>query len=475
LPAEPPLVIDLDGTLVRTDLLAETALVFLREQPLHAFWLLRWLVNGKAKLKHELAQRTTLDVAVLPYNEAVIEVIRKERALGRRVVLATASNSKLAQAVAAHLPLFDQVIASDATTNLSAQNKRDVLVQAFGEQGFDYAGNSADDLPVWHAARRALVIQSRSGVLRAAQALGNVVDVIPASSGSLGNWWQALRLHQWLKNLLIFVPLFAAHRSSEVPLLVSAVLTFFCFGLCASSAYVLNDLLDLQDDRHHTHKQQRPFAAGRLSIQTGLLLFPSLVLAGLALAAWRLPLAAAAVLLCYYVLTIAYTWYLKRQLIADVITLTGLYTLRLVAGGVALGIVLSFWLLAFAMFMFLSLALVKRYAELIQLRTRGATANARGRGYAADDLPMLAALGAAAGYCAVLVLALYINDARTSQLYAHPEFIWLACPILLAWISRTWMLTHRGQMNEDPVLFAMRDRVSLALGALTALAFFAAK
>jgi 4-hydroxybenzoate polyprenyltransferase/phosphoserine phosphatase len=475
LATEPPLVVDLDGTLLRTDLLLETALIFLRDRPLRFFSLISWLFTGKAKLKHELALVARLDVTRLPYNECLVEFIRKERERGRRVVLATASTSSLANAVASHSSLFDQVIASNTTANLSAQSKRDVLVQAFGEKGFDYAGNAVDDLPVWAAARRAYVVNARPSVLHRARALGNVTEVIPAPHVALSDWRQALRLHQWLKNLLIFVPLFAAHRGSELPLLQSALIAFLCFSLCASSAYVLNDLLDLQDDRYHAHKRLRPFAAGRLSIQTGLLLFPILASAAFALAVWLLPLAAAALLLFYYVVTIAYSLWLKRQTVVDVMTLTALYTLRLVVGGVALGIVLSFWLLAFSMFMFFSLALVKRYAELFQLRARGTLTQTRGRGYFSDDLPMLASLGAAAGYSAVLVLALYINDARTTQLYSQPQLIWFACPVLLAWISRVWMLTHRGQMNEDPVLFAVQDRVSLGMGAAIALIFWAAK
>lgn len=471
---EPPLVIDLDGTLLRSDLLIETGLVFLRDQPLRFLAPLQWLRRGKAALKHELAHATEIDVSVLPYDPAVMEFIAAQRSNGRRVVLATASHRRLAEQVAEHLKVFDEVIATDAGRNLTARAKRDALIEAFGEQGFDYAGNSRDDLPVWRAARQAYVVNAPSALERRARALGNVAAVMRPPQAAWRDWTKALRLHQWLKNVLIFVPLLAAHRFAELQSILPALLAFLCFGLCASSVYVLNDLLDLGDDRHHARKRFRPFASGRLSIQSGLVAFPLLLLAAFTLALWLLPPAFTAWLAVYYALTLAYSFTLKRRAVLDVITLAALYTLRIIAGAAAVGIALSFWLLAFSMFMFLSLALVKRYAELFQARAQGRADKARGRGYYPDDLHMIAALGAAGGYMAVMVLALYINDARTVQLYTRPEFIWLACPLLLAWISRVWLLAHRGEMNEDPVLFAIRDRRSLLIGALLAIVFGAA-
>lgn len=471
---EPPLVIDLDGTLIRSDLLVETGLLFLRDQPQRFLAPLQWLARGKSVLKHELAHATELDVSVLPYNKAVIEFIEVERGRGRRVVLATASHRRLADRVAQHLALFDEVIASDEGLNLSAHAKRDALVQTYGDRGFDYAGNSQDDLPVWAAARHAYVVNASQSIERSARKIGNVAGVLASRSPVLRDWAKALRLHQWLKNLLIFVPLLAAHRYTDLPLVLDALIAFLCFGLCASGVYILNDLLDLRDDRHHVRKRARPFASGRLSIQAGLFAFPALLASAFGLALWQLPLAFTAGLATYYALTLAYSLVLKRRMVIDVITLAALYTLRIIVGAIALGIPLSFWLLAFSMFLFLSLAFVKRYAELFHVRARGSDEKARGRGYFADDLQMIASLGAASGYMAVMVLALYINDSRTAQLYRHQEFIWLACPLLLTWISRIWMLAHRGMMDEDPVIFAVRDRVSLAIGALIALVFWGA-
>lgn len=471
---EPPLVIDLDGTLLRSDLLIESWLAFLRDQPHRLLAPLQWLIQGKAILKRELAHATELDASVLPYDTAVLDLIATERCKGRRVVLATASHRTLAERVATHLALFDQVIATDAQRNLSAGTKRDALVEAFGHQGFDYAGNSASDLPVWSAARRAYLVNASASTERRARAVGNVSRVLCPHPPGIGDWIAELRLHQWLKNLLIFVPMLAAHRYADLRLALDALLAFLCFGLCASSVYILNDLLDLREDRHHVHKRTRAFASGRLSVQSGLAVFPTLLAASFAIALWRLPLAFTAGLAAYYVLTLAYSMALKRRMVIDVIALAVLYTLRIVAGGIGLGIPLSFWLLGFSMFMFLSLAFAKRYAELFHMQTQGSAEKIRGRGYFPGDLQMIASLGAAAGYIAVMVLALYINDARTTQLYRQPEFIWLACPLLLTWISRVWMLAHRGTMHEDPVIFAVRDRTSLALGAAIALVLWAA-
>jgi 4-hydroxybenzoate polyprenyltransferase/phosphoserine phosphatase len=471
---EPPLVIDLDGTLLRSDLLIETALMYLRDRPHRILVLLQWLMLGKAALKHQLAHATEIDVTALPYDRAVIEFIEHERRRGRRIVLATASHRKLADQVASHLRLFDDIVATDGNDNLSAHAKRDVLVQRFGHRGFDYAANSKTDLPVWSAARQAYVVNASRTVERRARALGNVVGVLGSRQGALRDWIRALRLHQWLKNLLIFVPLLAAHRYTEWLLVVDALLAFLSFSLCASSVYILNDLLDLRDDRHHVRKRSRSFASGQLSVQSGLIASPLLLMAALGLGIWLLPNVFTIGLACYYTLTLAYSIWLKRRMVIDVITLAALYTLRILVGALALGIPLSFWLLAFSMFIFLSLALVKRYAELFQVREQSKEDKARGRGYFTDDLSMIASLGAASGYMAVMVLALYINDGRTTQLYSHQEFIWLACPLLLTWITRVWMLTHRGAMNEDPVIFAVRDRVSLSIGALMAFVFWAA-
>lgn len=469
-----PLVIDLDGTLIHSDLLLESGLSFLKLHPLKALTPVRWLARGKANLKSHLAHLAPLDVSVLPYNEDVLELIRTEKQNGRRIILATASHHSYAQRIADHLGVFDQVMATDENTNLSAERKRDALVKEFGMHGFDYAGNSSDDLPVWQAARRAYVVNSNGKISRRAHSHGNVESEIKREVQVSRTWLKALRLHQWAKNALIFVPLLASHRLLEPQLLLNGLLAFLFFGLCASSVYILNDLLDLEDDRHHATKRRRPFASGALSIQSGLLAFPALLLIGFVGAALLLPWKFSLALAAYYLLTLAYSFWLKRRMAVDVIVLAMLYTSRIIAGTFAFGVKLTFWMLAFSMFIFLSLALVKRYAELREARMKGKSQKTRGRGYYPDDLEMISSLGAASGYLSVMVLALYIQDATTAAMYQYPQLIWLACPLLLFWITRVWMLTHRGLMHDDPVVFAIKDRASLMIGVCFALIFWVA-
>ncbi len=469
-----PLVVDLDGTLIRSDVLIESGFAYLKAAPHRFYKPLMWLAHGgKPELKTRLAGATNVDVTVLPYDATVLEWLKEERAAGRTLVLATASHERYAHAIADHLKLFDKTFATNDTVNLSAHNKREKLVAEYGEKGFDYAGNSHDDVAVWQSADRAYVVNPSNGVERAARKIGNVERVIESRAPSARIWAKSLRLHQWLKNLLIFLPLLAGHKLSSPGLVINALVAFLVFGLCASSVYLLNDLLDLEDDRHHPVKRRRPLASGALPLTWGLALFPVLLVGSFAAAWLLLPWRFCIVLLGYYVLTLAYSMYLKRQVMVDVVVLAMLYTIRIVAGSTAVSAQLTFWLLAFSMFIFLSLALVKRYAELHSMKERGLV-KTRGRGYVASDLPLISSLGSSSGYLAVLVLALYIQDAKTASLYSHPQIIWLACPLLLYWVSRTWIIAHRGLMHDDPIVFAARDRVSLAVVALTGLVFWAA-
>ncbi len=468
-----PLVVDLDGTLLRSDLLLESAFRLLRQHPLRLLAALPYLLRGRAPLKAQLAAACTLDASTLPYNRQLITFLEQEKASGRSLVLATASHQNQADAVARHLGLFDRVFASSADTNLSAHHKQSALVRAYGEKGFDYVGNARDDLRVWASCCKAYLVDLEIGVERAAHRQGNVQTVLNSPTHTASAWALQLRLHQWVKNLLLFVPLLAAHRMGEPCLLLAGLMAFIAFGLCASSVYLLNDLLDLDDDRRQPRKCLRPLASGAVPIKTAALLLPLLLLAAFALSAWLLPypFTLALALAGYYALTLACSLLLKRVMSVDVMALAMLYTARIVAGTFAFGVALTFWMLAFSMFLFLSLALVKRYAEL-RAAPPGLAHAVQGRGYYPADLAMLSALGAAAGYLAVMVLALYIQDQSTIALYRHPQRIWLACPILLYWITRMWMITHRGWMHEDPVVFAIKDRNSLLAGLLFAIVFW---
>ena len=460
-----PLVVDLDGTLIRTDLLVESASQFLIQHPLAFFKPLLWLLRGKTVLKTELAQRVHLDASALPYNTDVLDWLRAEKQAGRRLVLATASHRVLADQVAQHLHLFDEVLATEGDTNLKSTAKAQALVARFGEDGFDYVGNDWPDLQVWAKAHTAHVVDAPAALLARAQAQVPVGQVfrsdLPSKPMAM---LKAMRLHQWMKNLLVLVPLMAAHQYADASRDLLALMAFVVFSLTASSVYVLNDLVDVQDDRHHARKRHRPFASGALSLVLGWCAWPLLLLLAVGLSAAFMPVLFSVSLGVYFVLTVAYSLHLKQLAVVDVLTLAALYTLRIIAGAAAIDVAVSFWLLLFSMFIFLSLALIKRYSELKVARDAGKTGALRGRGYEPDDLELVSSLGGSAGFIAVLVLALYIQDGQAAHLYATPQLIWLACPVMLFWISRAWLIAHRGRMHDDPIVFALKDKVSWGVG-----------
>jgi 4-hydroxybenzoate polyprenyltransferase/phosphoserine phosphatase len=453
--AVPALCVDLDGTLLNSDILYESLLALLARNPLYVFILPLWLLRGKAALKRELAQRVTLPAETLPYNAQVLEVLRTTRSRPR--VLCTASDSLLVHPIASHLGLFEQVIASDGQRNLSGKNKAKALIETFGRHGFHYMGNSKVDLAVWEQAAGAWVVNGSEALARRAAQKTRVLAHWPAPPRAK-SWLKALRLHQWLKNLLVFVPLLAAHRFLDLQSVMQAVVALIAFSMCASGVYVLNDLLDLTPDRQHPRKQKRPFAAGKLPLLQGLIAAPALTLCGLALSL-ICNLQFTLVLIAYYIMTLAYSLRLKRIVMIDVVLLAALYTVRIIGGSAAIKAELSFWLLAFSMFIFLSLALLKRYTELHAMLSSGRS-KASGRGYSVEDLPLLQSLGAAAGYISAMVLALYIDSPASVGLYRHPKLLWMICPILLYWISRAWVVAHRGNMHDDPIVFAATDRIS---------------
>lgn len=463
---EPPLIVDLDGTLIRTDLLVESALQLLKRQPWSIVLMLWWLLNGKARLKAEIARRVDLDASVLPYNEAVLQRIRDERHQGRNVWLATASNRKYAAQVANHLGVFDDTLASDERENLRGSDKLRAIRARLGDGAFDYIGNDAHDLKLWRHSRKALVANASAGIVRAVRKLPRFELIGPARHNSWRTLLRAIRIHQWLKNLLLFVPLLAGHKVWDLTADLNAVLGFLAFGLCASSVYLLNDLLDMEADRSHPIKHKRPLASGEMSATLALALIPLLLASSVAIAVW-LPTRFLQVLVIYFAVTVTYSFWAKRQLMLDVIVLAGLYTLRVIAGAAAAKVALSFWLLALSMFIFLSLALVKRYSEILLLAEAKRT-KAAGRGYEHGDLSLLQSMGTASGYLSVIVIALYINSPEVRQLYSQPTVLWAICPLLLLWISWVWMKAHRGQMHHDPVVFAIKDPTSALLGALCA-------
>lgn len=452
------LVVDLDGTLVRTDMLYESFWsAFGRDwRAPHA--TIRALFDGKAALKRRLAELGAPEVETLPYNPAVLDYVRNWRAAGGRTALVTAADQQIAEAIARHLGLFDEVHGTQDGLNLRGEAKAAFLAQRFGEGAFAYIGNEAADLPVWARAGRAVVVDAPGGVIERVDRMTAESEELSHRERSLRAYLRALRPHQWLKNLLIFLPVLAAHDLSGGGL-ARAALAFAAFCLVASGVYVVNDLVDLAADRAHPRKRNRPFASGAVPVRHGTVMAPALLLAGL-LAGLVAGPAFAAVLVGYTALTTGYSFSFKKVIVLDICVLAGLYTMRLLAGAAATGTPLSVWLLGFSTFFFFSLAAVKRQAELVDGVATGQV-TAKGRGYRVSDLPVVAGMAVAAGFVSVLVMALYVTSPDIRALYHRPEALWAICPVLLYWISRMVMLTHRGEMHDDPVVFAVRDRASL--------------
>ncbi|NYF79080.1 UbiA family prenyltransferase [Granulicella arctica] len=487
-PSPAALCVDLDGTLVKSDTLYDSVLALARQHPAMLLKLPGWLKQGKAALKRHITASVELNVAHLPYNRELLQYLEQQHATGRPIYLATAADTTLAERVAAHLGLFAGVLASDGSVNLAGKNKLAAFQARFGDN-FTYIGNALPDATLLANCLEPMVANPTPS-LRAALRKANVTPVrtfIDAPS-SFKSWLKAIRLHQWAKNILIFLPLLLAHAWSAGPI-VGACIAFLSFGLCASATYIVNDLLDLEADRKHLRKRRRPFAAGDLSILSGIGVVALFLLTSLALAL-LLPTIVAAVagapilprpyyflewLAIYAVTTSAYSFSLKRMVLVDVIVLSGLYTIRIIAGSAATGIPVSAWLGGFSIFFFLSLAFVKRFAELEGLRQRDPApaqtpVQIQGRGYLVSDIEQLRTFGSASGYASVVVLTLYISDITTGagQLYVHPHRLWLLVPVLLLWISRLWLLASRGQLDEDPVVYAITDKRSLFMGILVA-------
>lgn len=463
-----PLCVDMDGTLLKTDSLHELAVRVLKLRPWILFLLPLWLMRGKHVLKRELARRCRLDVATLPYNQEFLAFLRTEKQRGRQLFLATGAYQDIAQAVADYTGLFDGVFATDATQNLTGKRKAALLVETFGDKGFAYAGNDMVDVPVWENARSAYLVNATPATASRASKQFTFAGIMDPRSGfSPKILLKAVRLHQWAKNGLVFVPLLASHHLLDFNLLLDTCLAFLAFGCCASFSYIINDIGDLDADRKHHSKHKRPFASSVLSIPAGLLL-ASLLLGLTALIALLLPAGFIYCLLVYFVATNAYTLRLKYVPILDVSILAGLYTLRVIAGSYAVDIDNSFWLLAFSCFIFFSLAIVKRLSELLGIKKSGGKA-VMCRGYWTSDIPVLTSLGTASSMMAVLVLALYINSPDIVVLYASPRYLWLMCPIIALWLGRVWLITGRGLMHDDPVVFALRDRISWLLFGLAGL------
>ncbi len=461
-----PLCVDLDGTLVKSDTLIDSLLVLLRNRPLLVLALPGQLLRGKAALKAFLSESITLDVTHLPYNRALLQFLQQEKNQGRDIYLATGADLAIARRVADHLGIFAGVLGSDGATNLTGSKKLGRLRGLLGSGEFDYIGNDTPDLPLLAHASQPMVANPSLGLRWKMRLRGiHPTRLFQESRHPLRSLLKATRVYQWAKNLLIFLPLVLAHGLT-LSRLLTALVAFFCFSLAASATYVVNDLLDIESDRRHARKRLRPFAAGDLSAFSGACIVAVFLLLALSGGHLLRP-AFYGWLLFYLVTTLAYSLYLKRVALVDVLVLAGLYTLRLEAGSAATQTPISHWLAGFSVFLFLSLAIVKRFAELENLRASGSSPK-NGRGYLVADIEQLRAFGTSSAYAAVVIFAIYISGQDVTALYHQARLLWLIVPLMILWLSRVWLLASRGELNEDPVVFALTDWMSLLMGAAVA-------
>ncbi len=475
-----PLCVDLDGTLIHTDCLFETLVGAIRTSPLTLFRVPGWFLKGRPTLKSELAKRFLPDPKLLPWNKEVLEYVKRKKEDGHKTVLVTASDQKVAELISGHTQIFDEVAASDGKTNLKSHRKAEYCQKHFGKGLFDYIGNESCDLAIWEAGGNAVLANEDTDLEEKAKAVNlqvqSIGPILPSKTQAI---IRACRPHQWAKNLLLFLPILTAHLYESGELLSKAGIAFVAMGLCASVVYLMNDLLDLESDRAHDTKKNRPFASGNLPLHVGIILMPLLFLISFALAYFLVNPTFTLMLGGYFVATCAYSLNLKKRILVDVFMLAGLYSLRIWMGSTipcdsespigAGAIEISHWLITFSCMIFLSLAMAKRYSELHNLSLRDGEKTA-GRGYRVNDMPLIAHFGTISGYLAALVLALYVSSEKSTSLYNRPEALWLVCPLLLYWISRVWLVTCRGKMREDPVVFAVRDKVSYLVGMLILLA-----
>jgi 4-hydroxybenzoate polyprenyltransferase len=457
--ASPTLYVDLDGTLITTDLLVEGALRLLRKSPAYCLLILVWLLTGgKSRLKAQIASRVDFSPGSLPYHGEFLAWLRSEQQDGRNIVLASASHHRYVEPIAQHLGMFTAVLSSDDHRNLRGSSKLEAIRAHCANQPFEYAGNARPDLSVWREAAAAIVVNPDPGVLAKVRKMVPVKHLFDSRKHGIGPYLRTMRLHQWMKNVLIAVPLLTAHKLTELPAVMMVLAAFAAFGLVASATYILNDLLDLSSDRQHLRKRTRPLASGDLSLAHGALLGATLFAAGILIAARISPMFLA-VLLAYTAATLSYSFALKSVMLVDVLCLACLYTLRIVAGAIVIGVDVSNWLLAFSLFLFMSLALVKRCAELQMLSAINRAASS-GRDYRVADYPVFMAMGVACGYIAVLVFALFIDSPSVAQQYPNSRALWFAVPLFLYWVSRLWVKTARGEMHDDPLVYSARDRAS---------------
>jgi 4-hydroxybenzoate polyprenyltransferase len=455
------IAVDLDGSLVNSNTLHESLMLLVKSNPLALFLLPLWAIRGKAYFKQRLSDLVIPDPALLPYNTDLVSWLQDQRQLGREIVLCTAADQKIAK----YLGIFDLVLASDGLCNLRGETKTEKLLKVFPGTPFSYVGDAQIDLAVWKSAASAIVVTNSQGLKNSCQQVCPVEKEFSQPKTNFKSFIELLRPHQWAKNLLLFAPALASNQIGNTALILELTQAFVAFCLCSSSIYIINDLMDLENDRKHPTKCKRPFSSGRLPINQGVILLPFLLVVS-ALVSLEINTMFVATISVYFLLTILYTFFLKNVVLLDCLILAGAYTLRIVGGSKVISSEISFWMVSFSVFLFLSLAYLKRYTELIDYKTQGNQVKVSGRAYTQTDAPFIQILGVSAGFISVLVLALYIDSTASAKIYFMPELMWAAVIVLLYWINWMWLKAHRGEMHSDPVIFALTDSVSLCSGVL---------
>jgi 4-hydroxybenzoate polyprenyltransferase len=463
-----PLCVDLDGTLIPTDCLSESIVELLRNNFFMIFLLPFWLIKGKAFFKEKIVSRIIPKPDELPYNEDIIEYLKLQKEEGRELILVTASHQRIAVRIGEYLNIFDELIGSDLDRRTKGKSKQKYLVDRFGEMGFDYAGDSKADLHVWKSARKAIIVHPKDNTLEKANKIVEIEKIFYKEKNSLMTYLKQIRVYQWIKNILIFLPLLMAHKLSEPMLFIDAIIAFLAFSFTASFVYILNDLVDLPSDRKHPRKKNRPLASGRIPILYGAIIAPFLLAIGIILSIFFLSAEFLYILIAYLVITSLYSFVLKKIYILDIIVLSILYTIRLIAGALAVDVPLSQWLMEFSVFFFLSLAINKRFTELYVMQQKNKE-NAAGRGYTVSDIDLMRVIGPVSGYISVLVFVLYLHSDEVVVLYKNAHILWLVAVCLLYWITRIWFITTRGKMHDDPIIFTGKDPVSYIIGIIVAL------
>lgn len=463
------IVVDLDGTLTFTDTFFESLICLIKKNIFYLLILPFWLLQGKSKLKSKVSDRIFLDATLLPYNKKLIEFLLKEKKKNKKIILCSATDKRIANSVAEHLNLFDEVIASDKLLNVAGINKKKLLEKKFGKKNFDYAGNSKIDIKVWEAAKSSIVVNANKSVIHQAKKITNFCKVFPKQKLKILDWLKIFRIHHWIKNLIIFIPLIAAHQINNFQILPALTIIFFSFSICASGIYIINDLIDLQSDRKHLSKRNRPIASGILSIQNAILL--SIICITLSIVLGLVVSTKYIIYLVFYLLlNILYSLYLKRFILIDCFVLVIFYNLRIIVGGLIGNIEISFWLFMFSTFIFLSLALIKRYIELQKYKN---TTNKYlyGRGYKSSHARIVKILGLVTGYLSVFILFLYANASTTSILYNEPKIIWFVVPVFFYWMYRMWLKAEKNEIDDDPIIFIIKDKISIFLSLLILIIF----